>query len=114
MEEWGRKLSNSADVINGRPLNIVKFDYIGETRTRSLRHRRAHAVIHEDGPLQVLAGTCDVGFQLVLVRLVARWRCQELAGSQADRAVQGHPHQRIAQTPCPQVSGVLLVVTLLR
>jgi len=46
----------------------------GKTRTRSLRHRRSHAV----------------------------------------RAVQGHPHQRISEAPCPEVSGVLLVAALLR
>ena len=86
---------------------------LGETRTRSLRHRRAHAVVHEDGSLQVLAGARDVGLELVIVRLVARWRRQELAGSQTHRAVQGHPHQRISETPCPEVSGVLLVTALL-
>ncbi len=86
----------------------------GKTRTRSLRHRRSHAVVHEDGPLQVLAGTRNVGLQLVLVRLVARRRRQELAGSPPDRAVQGHPHQRISEAPCPEVSGVLLVAALLR
>ena len=41
-------------------------------------------------------------------------RRQELAGVATDRAVQGHPEQRVAEETRPEVFGVLLVAALLR
>ena len=83
-----------------------------ELRWRAIQAR--DDIFSKDAYQQIFAGTRDLELQLVVVHVVEGRRRQELPGVATDRAVQGHPEQRVAEETRPEVFGVLLVAALLR